>query len=257
MPFAAKAADVVYADMQDSTVTAAQIRAGADFDWKFDRVTIGLSEELRFNLAPAQEFYLANTTLSMDVKIIRSFLYAHAGYMLRVRANKFGQTTEVNKLLRHRVFFGLTEHIKFGEQSRWSLSLRERAVLNMRFDEPNLYEKQAYAWEMRYRLQLQYKALSLPLTPYIWTEIDHTCNATDFQKYYNNGHNYISASKTALGLKWKLNTSNALNFYIRYDWTRDFDIDANKAGTEIKTAIQEKQHTVILGINYNFGYKKR
>ncbi len=257
-PFVAEAAEVSYADLQDSTATAAQIRLGADFDWRWNRVNLGLSEELRFNLMPAQEFYLANTTAYVDVKIIRSYFHAHAGYQLRLRANKFGTANlTTGKLLRHRVFFGLTEHVKFGMYKQFTLSLRERAVLNMRFDDPNLYEKQAYAWEMRYRLQLQYKALSLPLTPYVWTEIDHTCNATDFQKYYNNGHNYITASKTALGLKWKLNSNNTLNFFIRYDWTRDIDVDSNKLGTIVKQAIQEKQHAVILGVNYNFGYKKR
>ena len=254
LPFCVQA--VEYAELQDSTSVVSQIRIGADCDWKWDYVGINFSEELRFNLSPTPEAYLANTTVGMDVKIVKGYLSAHALYMLRVRANKFS-TGDVSKILRHRVAFGLTQHVKLGELRRITLSLRERAVLNMRFDEPNLYEKQAFAWEMRYRLQLQYKAASLPLTPYIWTELDHTCNATDFQKYYNGGRNFITASKTALGLKWRLNTENSLNFYLRYDWARDFDIDANKSGSVVKLATQAREHTIIIGATYDFGWKKR
>ena len=247
---------VEYVALQDSTYGAAQIRTDADFDWNFNQCSVFLSEDLRYNLAPTPEFYLANTTVGLNVKIVKGYLSAHAAYMLRVRANKFSGG-DVNKILRHRIFFGLNEHIKFGTRRQFTLSLRERAVLNMRFDEPNTFEKQAYAWDMRYRLQLQYKALSLPLTPYIWTELAHTCNATEYQKYYNNGHNYINAVKATIGLKWKLDSKNSLNFYLRYDWNRDIDIDANKSGTVIKTAYLITQHNAIIGVAYNFGWKKR
>lgn len=242
--------------LQDSVAGGVQLRTGADANFNFEHGGINISEELRFNLAPTPEMYLANTTIGADVKIVKGYLNGHAGYMLRIRGNKFS-TGDASKIIRHRIFFGLNEHVKFGTQQQFTLSLRERAVLDMRFDEPNAYEKQAYAWEMRYRLHFQYKSFSLPLTPYIWSELSHTCNATEYQKYYNNGHNYINAVKTAVGLKWKLNMRNTLNFYVRYDWKRDFDIDANKDGTTIKTAQQVIMNQAIIGINYTFGWKKR
>lgn len=245
-----------YAQLQDSTLTAVQIRTAADFNFKLNRVTLSVGEELRFNLMPTAEVRLSNTYFETDVNIIRGYLHAHAAYALRVRTNKIGSTTDVNKILRHRVYFGLTEQVKLGMHQRFTLSLRERAVLNIRTDEPNTYEKPAYAWDMRYRLQLQYKAASVPLTPYLWTELIHTCNATDYQKYYNNGRNYISAVKAAVGLKWKLDATNSLNFYLRYDWNRDIDIDANKEGTTVKTAYNIRQHSATIGVAYKFNWKK-
>ncbi len=254
LSFTAGATD--YAALQDSVATGMQLRTGADFNFKFDRVTLNFGEELRFNLMPTAEVHLANTYLEADVNIIRGYFHGHAGYSLRARTGKLGTTTDVNKILRHRVYFGLTEHVKLGTLQRFTLSLRERAVLNIRTDSPNLFEKPAYAWDMRYRLQLQYKAASKPLTPYLWTELVHTCNATEYQKYYNNSHNYISAVKAAVGLKWKLDATNTLNFYVRYDWSHDFDIDANKEGTTVKTAYDIRQHLAIIGVEYKFGWKK-
>jgi len=254
-PFVSTGA-TTYAALQDSTYGAAQIRTAADFDLKFDRVTLNFGEELRFNLAPAQEFQLANTTVGLNVSIVKGYLSAHAAYMLRVRTNKIGTTTDANKILRHRVYFGLTEQVKLGTRQQWVLSLRERAVMTSRTDSPNAFEKQANAWEMRYRLQLQYKAMSKPLTPYIWTELTHTCNATDYQKYYNNNRNYVSAVKVATGIKWRLNSLHSLNFYLRYDWTQDYDIDANKEGTNIKSAYHIRKHQGMFGIAYNFDWKK-
>ncbi len=244
-----------YADLNSSSTTVAQIRTTADFDWKFNRVSVALGEELRFNLYPTPEVALAITDASMNVNIVKGYLSGHAGYMLRVRTNKFA-TEDVNKILRHRIYFGLNEHIKLGAEQRFTLSLRERAVLNMRTDSPNLFEKPANAWEMRYRLQLQYKAMSKPLSTYVWSEIKHTCNATEMQKYYNNGHNYISGVRAAIGLKWRLDATNTLHFYLRYDWQRDFDIDANKEGTIVKTAYKVEEHCMILGAAYEFGWKK-
>jgi len=244
-----------YVALQDSSQLATQLRTAADFDLKFNRVSLAFSEELRFNLYPTPEVALAITHVGMDVNIVKGYFSGHAGYMLRMRTNKFS-TQDVNKILRHRVYFGLTEHIKLGTQRLFTLSLRERAVLNMRTDAPNLFEKQAYSWEMRYRLQLQYKFMSKPLSAYVWTELNHTCNATEMQKYYNNGHNYISASRSAIGLKWKIDATNTLNFYLRYDWLRDFDIDANRAGTTVKSAYEIKDNNVILGVTYHFGWKR-
>ena len=245
---------VVYADIQDSVAAIGQLRLGADFDWKFERVTLSFGEEIRSNLYPTPQLALANTTLSANFNIVKGYFSGHAGYILRVRGTKF-ETGDVNKILRHRVFFGLNEHFKFGIQKQWAISLRERAVLNIRTDEPNLFEKQAYSWEMRYRLQMHYKSLSKPLTPYVWTELVHTCNATEMQKYYAGG-NYISSCRAAIGMKWRLDNTNSLNFYLRYDWSHDFDIDADKEGAMVKTAYEIKQHSAILGISYNFGWKK-
>ncbi|MBQ6985219.1 MAG: DUF2490 domain-containing protein [Paludibacteraceae bacterium] len=253
-----------YASLQDSVYGAAQVRAGADFDLHFNRVTLNFGEELRFNLAPSQEFQMANTTVGLNVSIVKGYFSAQAAYTLRARINKLGATndatlttsTDANKVLRHRVSFGLTEQVKVGDRKQWGFSLKERAVLTSRTDSPNAYEVPANAWEMRYRAQVQYKAVSKPLTPYIWTELAHTCNATQYQKYYHNGRNFISAVKACLGLKWKLNEQDALNFYLRYDWLQDYDIDANKDGTTVKAAYHIQKHQAMLGVTYNFDWKK-
>ena len=245
-----------YAALQDSTYGAAQIRTAANFNLKFDRVTLQFGEEFRFNLAPAQEFQLANTTVGLNVSIIKGYFSAHAAYILRVRTNKFGTTTDANKLLRHRVYFGLTEQVKLGVQQQWVLSLKERAVLTSRTDAPNAFEKQANAWEMRYRFQVQYKALSKPLTPYIWTELAHTCNATEFQKYYHDNRNYVSAVRVATGVKWRINSLHSLHFYLRYDWLQDYEIDANQEGTNVKSAYHMQKHQGLFGIAYIFDWKK-
>ena len=126
-----------YATLQDSVYGAAQVRTGADFDLHFNRVTLNFGEELRFNLAPSQEFQMANTTVGLNVSIVKGYFSAQAAYTLRARINKLGATndatlttsTDANKVLRHRVSFGLTEQIKVGDRKQWGFSLKERAVL--------------------------------------------------------------------------------------------------------------------------------
>lgn len=248
------------AALKDSAQTTLQNRIEAEADFKFNYLTLSIGEEIRSNLYPNAQFSQSNTTVGLTVPIVKGEIFGlsgHAHYMLRVKGNQLAKDTiNIQKVLRHRVYFGLTQSFKMGMYKNWQLSLKERAVVDMRFDEFNEYQHQRYTWEMRYRLQLQYKALSQPLTPYVWTELIHSCNLTDAQKYYTNNKQIITDVRCALGLKWKINQDNSLNFYLRYDWTRDIDVDLNAKGTKIKSAYDIKQNTAIIGIAYNFGYKK-
>lgn len=245
-------------DSQTSTTEhSVQLRAGVEFTKKWNNgLQIGLSEDARFDIystlpsayawtSIGTAFNKSYTTLTFAYAPVR-YIKLDAGYSLKLMGNK--GYTDCNEFLRHRVFVSLTGTVKI---DRWKLSLRERAMCEMRTDSVNPLEKNKYDFMLRSRLGFEYSCFSRPLKPYAWVEVVNTLNVLEYQR--KDGHQYIRRVRTAVGLKYRVNKNNSLNFYYRFNYGYDRDINITKKSGKIElTEEYGYQHAV--GIVYEFGW---
>ena len=250
-----------------TTEQRVQTRVGADFTkhWKCG-VQLSIGEELRFDLmdnvvgttskseaidtAYGAAFNKSYTTLSLAYTPIE-YVKLDAGYTLRILGRK--DWSDPNEFIRHRVFFGVTGSYK---TQYAKLYLRERFLLEMRMDSVNTDEKQAYAWLLRSRLGADFYVPGKPVKPYIWAELENTLNAPEFQQ--NNGQQFITNVRLQAGVKWRITKLSSLNFYYRFTYGYDRDINVNKSyysGKTLKLRLDEqKEFQHAIGVQYSLDW---
>jgi len=250
-----------------TTEQRVQTRVGADFTkhWKCG-VQLSIGEELRFDLmdnvvgttskseaidtAYGAAFNKSYTTLSLAYTPIE-YVKLDAGYTLRILGRK--DWSDPNEFIRHRVFFGVTGSYK---TQYAKLYLRERFLLEMRTDSVNTDEKQAYAWLLRSRLGADFYVPGKPVKPYIWAELENTLNAPEFQQ--NNGQQFITNVRLQAGVKWRITKLSSLNFYYRFTYGYDRDINVNKSyysGKTLKLRLDEqKEFQHAIGVQYSLDW---
>ena len=247
-----------------TTEQIAQMRVGADFTkkWKCG-VRLGIGEELRFNLmdnlsgtnaksetvntAYGASFYKSYTTLALSYAHPEfNYLKVDGGYTLRLLGNK--GWSDPNEFLRHRVFFGLTGSYK---TDMAKIYLRERFVCDMRTDSVNLLEKNQHDWLLRSRLGAEFTIPGKPVKPYLWAELENTLNAPEYQQ--KDGRQFISHVRTQVGVKWRVSKLSCLDFYYRFQYGYDRDINITKGKGYIQLT-EETAYLHALGISYNLDW---
>lgn len=256
-----------YNSTGSTTEQRVQTRVGADFTkhWRCG-VQLSIGEELRFDLmdnvvgttskseaidtAYGAAFNKSYTTLSLAYTPIE-YVKLDAGYTLRILGRK--DWSDPNEFIRHRVFFGVTGSYK---TQYAKLYLRERFLLDMRTDSVNTDEKQAYAWLLRSRLGADFYVPGKPVKPYIWAELENTLNAPEFQQ--NNGQQFITNVRLQAGVKWRITKLSSLNFYYRFTYGYDRDINVNKSyysGKTLKLRLDEqKEFQHAIGVQYSLDW---
>lgn len=256
-----------YNSTGSTTEQRVQTRVGADFTkhWRCG-VQLSIGEELRFDLmdnavgttskseaidtAYGAAFNKSYTTLSLAYTPIE-YVKLDAGYTLRILGRK--DWSNPNEFIRHRVFFGVTGSYK---TQYAKLYLRERFLLEMRTDSVNTDEKQAYAWLLRSRLGADFYVPGKPVKPYIWAELENTLNAPEFQQ--NNGQQFITNVRLQAGVKWRITKLSSLNFYYRFTYGYDRDINVNKSyysGKTLKLRLDEqKEFQHAIGVQYSLDW---
>ena len=246
-----------YASQEKNVWHSVQMRVGADFTKKWDNgIHLGISEDVRFDMFSSSpvnnaftDFGLAfnksYTTLTFSYSPI-TYFKIETGYTLKLMGDK--DWSDVNEFLRHRVFVGVTGSVKI---NRVKLYLRERAMCEMRTDSVNPLEKNKYNFMLRSKLSLEYSSFSKPIKPYTWVEVVNTLNVPEYQQ--KNGHQYIRRVRTALGLKYRINRNNGLDFYYRFNYSYDRNINISKKAGNIELT-EELGYQHAIGITYNFGW---
>jgi len=247
-----------------TTEQAVQLRTGAEFTKKWKNgLRLSFGEELRFNLYDVEKgtnaksvaidtaygasFYKSYTTLALAYAHPEfTYLKLDAGYTLRLLGNK--GWSDPNEFIRHRIFFGLTGSYK---TDLAKIYLRERFVCDMRTDSLNTAEKSKYAWTLRSRLGTEFIVPGKPVKPYLWVELENTLNAPEYQQ--RDGHQFISHVRTQAGVKWRLTKLSSLDFFYRFQYGYNRDINITKG----KGYIQLTEQTTYLhaiGISYNLDF---
>lgn len=244
-----------YKSTESDTVQSVQMRLGAEFqkEWKCG-VRLGIEEDLRFDLynsdfGPA--FRKSYTTLTLGYAPIE-YVKIDAGYTLKLRNADStwteAQRKDVNEWLRHRVFFGVTGSYRVDFVK---LYLRERAQLEMRTDSVNPLEKNKYDWKLRSKIGADFDIPGKPVKPYIWLELINTLNAPEYQQ--KDGKQFITDIRTQAGVKWRVSRLSTLNFFYRftYNYDRDINITKKKGYIEL-TEVTQFGHAI--GISYDLDW---
>lgn len=215
-----------------------------------DNVVGTTSKSEAIDTAYGAAFNKSYTTLSLAYTPIE-YVKLDAGYTLRILGRK--DWSDPNEFIRHRVFFGVTGSYK---TQYAKLYLRERFLLEMRTDSVNTDEEQAYAWLLRSRLGADFYVPGKPVKPYIWAELENTLNAPEFQQ--NNGQQFITNVRLQAGVKWRITKLSSLNFYYRFTYGYDRDINVNKSyysGKTLKLRLDEqKEFQHAIGVQYSLDW---
>lgn len=239
-----------------------EIRVGADFSKKWKNgLSLSLSEDVRVGLydklsgvnakdefvdtvnGPA--FNKSYTTVSLAYSPIK-YLKFDVGYTLRLLGGK--DWSDYNEYLRHRLHIGLTG---IYDTHYVKLSLRERLLCDIRTDSVNLLEKQQYEWLLRSRLAAEFYVPGKPVKPYAWIELENTLNATEYQQ--KDGHQYISQVRTQAGVKWRLSRRSSLDFYYRFQYGYNRDVNITKRKGYIQLT-EETSYLHAIGVAYNLDW---
>ena len=239
-----------------------EIRVGADFSKKWKNgLSLSLSEDVRVGLydklsgvnakdefvdtvnGPA--FNKSYTTVALAYSPIK-YLKFDVGYTLRLLGGK--DWSDYNEYLRHRLHIGLTG---IYDTHYVKLSLRERLLCDIRTDSVNLLEKQQYEWLLRSRLAAEFYVPGKPVKPYAWIELENTLNATEYQQ--KEGHQYISQVRTQAGVKWRLSRRSSLDFYYRFQYGYNRDVNITKRKGYIQLT-EETSYLHAIGVTYNLDW---
>lgn len=238
-----------------TTTQAVQLRTGAAFNKKWKNgLRLGISEEVRFdvyNSMVGPHFRKSYTTIDLGYKPIE-YVKFDAGYTFRIIGAdstwSAAKKADVNEWMRHRVFFSVTGSYAFDYAK---IYLRERAQLDMRTDSVNPLEKNKFNWVLRSRVGSEFIIPGKPVKPYLWVELINTLNAPEYQQ--KNGHQFISDVRTQAGIKWRVSRLSTLDFYYRftYGYDRDINITKNKGKIELT---EETLYMHSIGITYNLDW---
>lgn len=266
-----------YSSTQNEDRHAAQLRMEASYGKKWKNgLGLKIEEDLRFDMVShlttetasatttaltGPRFNKSYTTLSLSYKHPRfPYLKGEVGYTLKL-TNK--DTLDVKEFMRHRVFFGITGTYRY---ENWSFSLRERVQTEIRMDEldqhtaTGYYEDNRANWYLRSRIKVTYHAVSKPVKPYLWVELVNTLNANPLQQYYasnntaNAGQQYIRRVRTGVGVVWRLDRRNSLDFYYRFNYGYERDINVKPKKQTIHLT-EEREFVHAIGVAYHFADK--
>ena len=254
---------VTYDSQGATTEQSVQTRLGVSFSKKWDNgLKLSLSEHVRFSLYDtktgmsakqvaidttyAAAFTKSYTTLSLSYAHPEfPYLKGDAGYTLRLLGNK--GWSDPSKFLRHRVFFGLTGSYKMCYAK---IYLRERFLCDIRTDSINALERNAATWLLRSRIGSDFYIFSRQnVKPYVWLEVENTLNAPEYMQ--KDGQQFINHVRTQVGVKWRVSKRSSFDFYYRftYGYNRDINITKKKGKIELT---EETMYQNLFGISYNF-----
>ncbi len=192
--------------------------------------------------------------LGMSYKV-NDWLKTQAGYVLIEDMNSSGEWNP-----RHRLYLDLTGTLKSGQ---WRFSLKEKLQLTHRRG-VNAYQTTPNALSLKSRIKAEYKGFG-SISPYAYAEFrtalnDPSCSAkwdgTSYSDYSFTGYNdvYLNRVRSAVGLEWKLDKKNSLDFVAMLDYCHDKNIDTNSKGTKLKSLIYDCTLMPQIGISYKFSF---
>lgn len=225
-----------------------------------------LEEEVRFdnNFGAFDRFH---TTVGLSYKV-NDYLKLGVGYAM---INSYSSSSGAFKNNRHRFMFDVTCGKRFG---LWRLSLKERFQTTYRSGEMNEYQNPRTMLMLKSRLKLQYKGIR-QFEPYASIELRNIFNAPSVNAYYD-GTNYLTESYTtsgeagwfldgfnkmyvnrlrgAFGAVYRISKKSSLDVSLMADYVMDYVVDANAAGTRLKSYTHETGFVGWLTVNYRYAF---
>ena len=243
-------------------------RVSVELDKKIVKgLHVNLEEEVRFD----NNFGSLNrlqTTVGLNYKV-NEFLKMGAGYAL---INGYSSNNQTFKNMRHRFMFDVKGTLKV---DNWNLSLKERFQLTHRTGDYNAYQNPANALTLKSRVMAKYCGFG-SVEPYAFFELRNYLNAPVISAAYDGtnyltldsydeegaagwfltGFNggYVNRLRGSIGMDYKINKHNTLNFFVIADYVMDKVVDANAEGTKLKSYTREKGFKAWVGAGYEFAF---
>lgn len=253
--FCASAFAWTYDSQAATTTNVAQFRMGATFNKKWKNgLRLGVREDLWFDLYNSEVgpyFRKSYTTIDLGYKPIE-YVKFDLGYTLKLLGPdstwSADKRANANKWVRHRVFVNITGSYSFHYAK---IYLRERVQLDMRTDSVNLLEKNRYDWCLRSKIGSEFIIPGKPVKPYLSLELINTLNAPEYRQ--KNGHQFITDIRTQAGVKWRITRLSSLDFYYRFTYGYDRDINITKSKGKIQLT-EETLYMHTIGVAYNLDW---
>jgi len=244
-----------YESQEETSANVAQLRFGALFNKKWNNgLRLGVSEDLWFDVYNSEVgpyFRKSYTTIDLGYKPIE-YVKLDLGYTLKLIGpdSTWSDTkkADAKEWVRHRAFFSVTGSYSFDYAK---IYLRERVQLDMRTDSVNLLEQNQYDWCLRSRIGAEALIPGKPVKPYLWLELVNTLNAPEYKQ--KNGHQFISSVRTQAGVKWRVSRLSSLDFFYRFTYGYDRDINITKKKGYIELT-EEKLYMHTIGVIYNLDW---
>ena len=244
-----------YESRETVTGNVAQVRFGAEFNKKWHNgLQLGLSEDLWFdvyNSMVGANFRKSYTTLDLGYKPI-PYLKLDLGYTLKLLGPDStwseSKKADANEWIRHRAFFSVTGSYTFDYAK---IYLRERIQMDARTDSVNVLEQNQIDWFLRSRVGAEALIPGKPVKPYLWVELVNTLNAPEYQQ--KNGHQFICDVRTQAGVKWRVSRLSSLDFFYRFTYGYDRDINITKKKGYIQLT-EETLYMHTVGVRYNLDW---
>lgn len=244
------------------------------------RLSIGIDKKITkgFHFTAEEEFRFENgssaidrfqTSFGLSYKV-NSFLKAGLSYTL---LNPYKESTSAFTNPRHRFSFDLTGSYK---TALWTFSLKERFQLTHRSGSFNAYQSNANAMVLKSRLTAKYRGFGM-VKPYAFAELRNTLNAPSIKATYDSStgtyltssgseegdagwfisgwdNMYVNRIRGALGCDIDLSKQHGLSVFFLTDYYTDKSVDANKAGTKLKSYTVQHGLNLTLGLGYTYSF---
>ena len=123
--------------------------------------------------------------------------------------------------------------------------------MEARTDSVNPLEKNSINWQLRSKAGVEFLIPGKPVKPYLWCEVINTLNAPEYQQ--KDSHQFVSQVRTQVGVKWRLTKLSSLDFYYRFTYGYERDINITKK----KQLIQLTEETLFqhaIGVTYTLDW---
>ena len=236
-----------------------QSRTGIGADWK---IVKGLHLEGEYELRTRDSFSAISShraSLGLSYKFGSGFKAGVDYTFIYHNKSNAGSWSP-----RHRLSTSLSYTLKSGD---WRFSLKEQFRITHKED-ANECEEPVNALTLKSRLKASYKGFDR-IEPYFFIEGRNLLNAALVNATYstvsNNWGNYsfggygftepyFNRIRGALGLEWKLDKHNALDFCLMEDYCYERNIDVSKDRTTLKSFTLDPALNTVVCLNYKFSF---
>ena len=229
---------------------------------------VTLEEEIRFD-NNFKSFNRFHTTLGMSYKPCE-YVKLGLGYAFITPYDRDDMAFK----MRHRIIADVTGIFRAGN---WNFSIKERFQTTFRSGDYNEFQNPKASLTLKSRFTVKYKGF-VKVTPYAYVEIRNYLNAPVIDAFYNGEvyftetdgvytetgkegwflssfkGSYLNRVRGSIGIEWRLDKKNTLNFYFLGDYVRDKVVDANAEGTKLKSYTFEKGFIGTIGAGYEFAF---
>lgn len=247
-----------YGEVENIEQTNAQLRLNFNYSLPLPHnFSFDLAEELRFDVIPLATttlFDYSLTTVGFSYSPIK-YVKLDVGYVLKIAGAATAESFSThwdnpNSFIKHRLYISVTGSYGWGN---CKLTLRERLLDDMRFDDFNPITTNQHLLTLRHYIGFTYSVPSYGVSPYIWTEPANSLNANEYARI--NRRQYIERWCSAVGVKWKLKSTTeipvVLNFYYRMDFTQSVSatlLSVNDSEVVNQRIMSKYEHMLGVGV---------